>query len=74
MTSNYLKFKEAREYLGLSDCGLRRLIRNKLIKHYKPGGKIIYFKKNELDDFVESGAVTTRLEVESKAKELLARG
>lgn len=57
-----LNFKEAREYLGLSNSQLYKLTRNGDIPYYKPTGKLIYFNKQELDEWVcqnhsEEGAV-----------------
>lgn len=46
-----LNFKEAREYLGLSNSQLYKLTRNGDIPHYKPTGKLIYFNKQELDEW-----------------------
>lgn len=47
-----LNFKEAREYLGLSNSQLYKLTRNGDIPYYKPTGKLIYFNKQELDEWV----------------------
>ena len=57
-----LNFKEAREYLDLSNSQLYKLTRNGDIPYYKPTGKLIYFNKQELDEWVcqnhsEEGAV-----------------
>ncbi len=47
-----LNFKEAREYLALSNSQLYKLTRNGDIPHYKPTGKLIYFNKQELDEWM----------------------
>ena len=47
-----LNFKEAREYLDLSNSKLYKLTRNGDIPYYKPTGKLIYFNKQELDEWV----------------------
>lgn len=47
-----LNFKEAREYLDLSNSQLYKLARNGDIPYYKPTGKLIYFNKQELDEWV----------------------
>lgn len=47
-----LNFKEAREYLDLSNSQLYKLTRNGGIPYYKPTGKLIYFNKQELDEWV----------------------
>lgn len=47
-----LNFKEAREYLSLSNSQLYKLISSGGIPYYKPTGKLIYFSKQELDEWV----------------------
>jgi excisionase family DNA binding protein len=47
-----LNFKEAREYLDLSNSQLYKLTRNRDIPYYKPTGKLIYFNKQELDEWM----------------------
>ena len=47
-----LNFKEAREYLNLSNSQLYKLTRNGDIPYYKPTGKLIYFSKQELDEWM----------------------
>ncbi|NDV57084.1 helix-turn-helix domain-containing protein [Bacteroides sp. 519] len=47
-----LNFKEAREYLSLSNSQLYKLTRSGGIPYYKPTGKLIYFSKQELDEWM----------------------
>lgn len=47
-----LNFKEAREYLSLSNSQLYKLTRSGSIPYYKPTGKLIYFSKQELDEWM----------------------
>lgn len=47
-----LNFKEAREYLALSNSQLYKLTRSGDIPFYKPTGKLIYFNKQELDEWM----------------------
>ena len=47
-----LNFKEAREYLDLSNSQLYKLTRNGDIPYYKPTGKLIYFNKQELEEWM----------------------
>lgn len=54
-----LNFVEAAKYLSLSQSHLYKLTSTKRITHYKPGGKIIYFMKSELDDWVYSKQITS---------------
>lgn len=47
-----LNFKEACLYTGLSDSQLYKLVQSGKIPHYKPGGKLIYFNKLELEEWL----------------------
>lgn len=44
--------KEAAAYLKISCSYLYRLVWSNRIKGYKPGGKIFYFKKSDLDSYI----------------------
>lgn len=59
---NYIKkkiltFEEAAKYLGCSQSHLYKLTSKLLIPHYKPNGKIIYFKRSEIEKWVTSEKV-----------------
>lgn len=43
---------QAAEYLGLSTSYLYKLTSKNLIPHHKPTGKVIFFSKNEIDEWV----------------------
>ena len=51
-TKNVFTFKEACVYIGVSESLLYKLTANKVIPHYKPRGKKIYFSKKDLDDWL----------------------
>jgi excisionase family DNA binding protein len=51
-----LTFKEACAYLGYAPSYLYKLTYRKVIPHYKPTGKMIFFSKNELDQWIYSSA------------------
>ncbi|MCZ8330698.1 MAG: helix-turn-helix domain-containing protein [Flavobacterium sp.] len=44
--------EEASIYLGLSIHYVRRLAREKTLSSFKPNGKCIYFKTEDLDNFL----------------------
>lgn len=44
--------EEASIYLGLSIHYIRRLAREKTLSSFKPNGKCIYFKTEDLDNFL----------------------
>lgn len=45
---------ETAEYLGLSPSYIYKLTYKKLIPHYKPTGKRIFFFKREIDEWITS--------------------
>jgi excisionase family DNA binding protein len=51
-----LTFKEACAYLGYAPSYLYKLTYRKVIPHYKPTGKMIFFSKAELDEWIYSSA------------------
>lgn len=56
-TKNILTFYEACVYLGISKSHLYKLTGNQEVPHYKPRGKMIYFSREELDEWVKRNAV-----------------
>ncbi len=57
-----LTFKEACAYLGYAPSYLYKLTYRKVIPHYKPTGKMIFFSKNEIDEWVYKSNVKLRTE------------
>ncbi|MFA6978631.1 MAG: helix-turn-helix domain-containing protein [Ignavibacteriaceae bacterium] len=47
-----LCFKEAAAYLGFRPSYLYKLTHKKLISFYKPSGKMLFFSKSELDEWI----------------------
>lgn len=52
-----LTFKEAADYLGISCSLLYKLTSNLMIPHYKPRGKMLYFSRTELEDYMKTGKI-----------------
>ncbi len=53
-TKNVLNFAEAVEYTGFSASYLYKLTSTGKVPHYKPYGKMIFFKREELESFLTS--------------------
>lgn len=51
-TSKPLNFKEACAYLHFAPSYLYKLTSSGKIPHYKPSGKILFFSKVELDEWI----------------------
>lgn len=47
-----LTAREACEYMGITDSHLYKLTSTGRIPHYKPTGKLVYFDRSELDDWL----------------------
>lgn len=62
-----LNFNETCQYLELSQSHLYKLTSTGAVPHYKPNGKKIYFKREELDDWLLRNRSTTQEEVETQA-------
>lgn len=62
-----LTVDEAITYTGLSKSYLYKLTSAGTIPHYKPNGKHIYFKKEELDAWLLRNGVRSEYEAENLA-------
>jgi len=58
---------EASKYLGVSKSCLYKLTMSRTIPHYKPNGKLCYFRRKELDSWIMSNRVATDEELEARA-------
>ncbi len=68
-----LNFNEACIYLELSHSHLYKLTSSNAIPHYKPNGKKIYFKKEELDTWLLRNRIDSKDEIEQKAVDYLIK-
>lgn len=50
---NYISIEEAAEYLGVKKSTIRSWIKNKGMPHYRVGGKLLKFKRSEIDDWIK---------------------
>jgi len=69
---NVLTLDETALFTGLSKGYIYRLTSNQEIPHYKRNGRNIYFKKEEIEDWLLQNRVATKAEIESKATTYLA--
>lgn len=63
MEKNILNLKEASSFTGYSKSHLYKLTHYRKIRHFKPNGKNIFFRKEDLEKFLLQGekeAVTSR--------------
>lgn len=68
-----LSLKEAAVFLKISKSCLYKKTSTKQIPHFVPGGKNIYFKKSDLEDWIFNEKVTPVSEIELETENYLNR-
>jgi excisionase family DNA binding protein len=68
-----LNFNEACQYLDVSQSHLYKLTSTKQIPHFCPQGKRLYFKRLELDQWLQRNRKTTEDEIEKAASDYLIK-
>ena len=66
LNKKVLTLQEAHEYTGLSTSYLYRLTSTNQIAHFKPSGKLIFFEKEELENWLMQNRVKTQEEIEQE--------
>ena len=66
-TKMMLTADEAASYLGISKSYLYKLTMRRSIPFYKPEGKLVYFKRQELDSWLQRNRVATTEELDAQA-------
>jgi excisionase family DNA binding protein len=69
-----LNFNEACKYLDVSPSHLYKLTSTKQVPHFCPQGKMLYFKRMELDNWLQRNRQATPDDPESDASDLVIRG
>lgn len=62
-----LTHEEASAYLGISVHHLTKLKTNRMIPYYKPNGKLCYYSKSDLDEFMLRGKVKSFAQMDDDA-------
>lgn len=70
---SYMNTLEASEYLDISKSHLYKLTMNRNIRFYKPNGKKIYFKKNDLDNYLNSKKSKSINDLELEANKYISK-
>lgn len=71
---NVLTIDDAVLLLGLSKCYIYKLTCAKKIPHYKPGAKLLYFDRGELEAWAKRNRINTVEETGQKAAAYCAKG
>ena len=64
---NVLNIKEAAIILGMTVRGVRENVRNRILPCYKPNVNRLYFKKNELEEWMTQNRRKSMAELKSEA-------
>ena len=73
-TKEVLTSDEAAKYMGVSKSYLYKLTMRQQIPHYKPMGKMVYFNRLELEQWLQSNRVSTSTEISQQAQAYLKKG
>jgi excisionase family DNA binding protein len=66
-SKSVLTFDEAARYMGISKSDLYKRTSNREIPHFKPHGKMLYFDRVELENYLKQNPITTTNEIEAQA-------
>ena len=58
---------EAAHYLGVKPSYLYKMMMRRAIPYYKPGGKLCFFSREDLDAWLTSVRIKLQSEIESEA-------
>ncbi len=73
LSKEILTLEEGADYLCLSKSALYKLTSKREIPFYNPGGKKIYFKKSELENWVLNSKTISSEEIEIEMNTYLGR-
>ena len=71
LSKNVLSFEEASRFLNLSKSYLYKLTSAGVIPHYKPQGKMIYFEKTALEEWLRQNPVKTQEQIAQEEQRYL---
>ena len=66
-TKEVLTSEEVSIYLGISKNYLYKLTSSRKIPHFKPFGKMCYFNREEVEEWVQNNKISTFSEIETKS-------
>lgn len=70
---NVLTFDEAARYIGVSKSDLYKRTSNREIPHFKPRGKMVYFDRVQLENYLKQNPIKTAEEIEANANTYVAK-
>ena len=73
-TKEVLTSDEAARYMGISKSYLYKLTMRQQIPHYKPMGKMCYFNRVEIENWLQGNRVATDVELQERANNYCMKG
>lgn len=67
-TKEVLTSDETAKYMGISKSYLYKLTMRREIPHYKPMGKIVFFNRKEVEQWLQSNRISTDAELNYQAQ------
>lgn len=67
-TKEVLTSDEVARYIGMSRSYVYKLTMRHEIPHYKPNGKMCYFNRKEVEEWLQQNRVATNSELEARAQ------
>jgi excisionase family DNA binding protein len=67
----FLTLNEAADYLGVSKSTIYQYTHQKIIPYYKPAGRLIYFKIDDLNNFLGSIKIKSQEQIKDEAERSL---
>jgi excisionase family DNA binding protein len=64
---NVLNFDEACRYIGISHSDMYKRTSNREIPHFKPRGKMVFFDRVELENYLKKNPIATADEIAQQA-------
>lgn len=73
-TKEVLTSEEAARYMGISLSHLYKLTMRQAIPHYKPTGKVVYFNRAEVEQWLQNNRISTVNEAQAQAEAYCRKG
>ncbi|MEG1800524.1 MAG: helix-turn-helix domain-containing protein [Oscillospiraceae bacterium] len=73
-TKEVLTSDEVAKYIGISKSYLYKLTMTQQIPHFKPMGKMCYFNRLEIEEWLQNNRVSTADEINQKANVYCMKG
>lgn len=73
-TKEVLTANETARYMGVSKSYLYKLTMRGEIPHFKPMGKLCYFDRKEIEDWLRRNRCATATEINDRANRILMKG